>query len=237
MRIVSWNMGNNSVRNELHDAAWHHLLDEESGLHADVALVQEAVLPTWLEREHHAHWVRAWDTRSWGTGIVVKTSCCSLRTDMVAEPVEGGRFVVSSLDVDGREFVVASIHAQTSVPEFMPPLVATFDAMKMLCSARRFIVGGDLNTSRSSESFWPDHGHGPFWESLDAWGFVSCFWQEHGEEAVTYRHPTGPFHGQADHILIDRETASGAVVNSHVDAASTGLSDHQALVVDIVWRR
>src|ERR1043165_2828689 len=50
MRVVTWNMGRNSGYGDVHDAAWHHLLDGEPvGARADLALVQEAVVHSWVD--------------------------------------------------------------------------------------------------------------------------------------------------------------------------------------------
>jgi endonuclease/exonuclease/phosphatase family metal-dependent hydrolase len=232
MRVVSWNMGANSCPSNLHDAAWHHLLDPAPSLAADVALVQEAVLPRWLPDNHQVHWKRAWPSLAWGTGIVTQSS--QVLTELARE-VEGGRFVIARLETPRGDVVVASIHAHTSLSEFIPPLEATFAAIREECYGLPFIVGGDLNTSRSAEGFWPGFGHAQFWDSIDAAGFHSCYWAEHGHEAITYRHPRGPFVGQADHILIDARTAAHARVSSLVDETESHLSDHRALVVDLLW--
>jgi endonuclease/exonuclease/phosphatase family metal-dependent hydrolase len=235
VRVVSWNMGANSVRSNLRDAAWHHLLDRSPGLDADVALVQEAILPGWLSESHRSHWVRAWPnhTNPWGTGIITRTD--QTLTEMRRGEVDGGRFVVARLATERGDVVVVSIHAQTSLSEFIPPLRATFEAIGEECTGSPFIVGGDLNTARSAETFWPEHGHAEFWEAIEGAGFHSSFYDEHGHEAITYRHPKGPFVGQADHIFIDAGTANQARVSSWVDETETNLSDHRPLVVDLEW--
>src|SRR5437762_11285121 len=97
MRIVTWNMGRNSGYQGVHDAAWHHLLDQgPRGLGADLALVQEAVVPSWLETGR-ALWVRAWDTKPWGTGIVAGQDALGSKVEC---EVEGGRFVLAQVDTD-----------------------------------------------------------------------------------------------------------------------------------------
>src|SRR4051794_21546377 len=49
MRVITWNMGIGPRfgNREAHDQAWHYLL----GLAPDLALVQEALPPTWVRSE------------------------------------------------------------------------------------------------------------------------------------------------------------------------------------------
>jgi exonuclease III len=155
MRVVSWNMGNNSVRSSLHDAAWHHLLDADA-LGADIALIQEAVPPPWIAGTHGLLWTQAWPTRAWGTGIAVKGKH---ELSGIDRPIEGGRFVAGRLKAQRGPIVLVSVHARTDVPEFIPPLRRTFKAIRDECADSRFIVGGDLNTARRAEEFWPGYGH------------------------------------------------------------------------------
>ena len=71
MRVVSWNMAYWSHRRH-HEQAWRWIIDE---LSPDVLLVQEAVIPEWVQRRWGVHWTRAYETgrQPWGTGLV--TSC------------------------------------------------------------------------------------------------------------------------------------------------------------------
>src|SRR4051794_23866211 len=97
VRVATWNLGANSVRRELHEEAWHYLLDE-SGLNADVALVQEAVPPEWVRSQWHIHWARAWPTRSWGTGIVARRNFDLVPMEVSASDT---RLVMARLAADG----------------------------------------------------------------------------------------------------------------------------------------
>lgn len=221
-------MGRNSGYAGVHDRAWHHLLDEApNGLAADVALVQEAVPPAWVD-PNRLLWTRAWDSRPWGTGIVVTQG--QVLTP-IAFDVPGSRLVLGRLVTDRGDMAIASIHAHSE--GVIPALTETFAALRRDLGEMPFVVGGDLNTARSAEKVWPGFGHQGFWESLDATGFYTCFWGEHGREAKTYKHLRGAFDGQADHILIDAATAAQAEIQSWVDDGQPDLSDHLALVVDL----
>lgn len=242
MRVVSWNMGANAVRKEFHDGAWSYLLGS-GGLDADIALVQEAIPPAWLTNQHELHWARAWPNSPghvWGTGIVAKKGFGLAPVDRA---VPDTRFVMARVRTDTAEFVVVSIHAHTSmaaanfsdgrVLRFVDRLQANFDAIGDDCRDR-FIVGGDLNTGRVAETTWPGHGHAEFWARCDGAGFHSCPWSSSGEELTTYTHPSGgAFRGQADHVLVDSETARAAT--TFVPDMPAGLSDHFPLVVDLSW--
>lgn len=229
-------MGANSVPREHTDAAWHHLLDAD-GLDADIALVQEAVLPAWLHHEHDVHWLPAWPkTRRWGTGIVAKKECALLPLQHSAPDT---RYAMGRVIIGNTPVVVVSIHAFTTMRRdwfsdnmslsFVQRLQATFDAIGDRLKDR-FVVGGDLNTGRIAEEIWPGQGHGAFWKGLDGRGFRSCPWSQTGTELMTYEHPRGPFKGQADHILLDAVTAE-QVTHTRAPELLVKLSDHRPLVV------
>lgn len=114
MRIVSWNLGSNPVSKAHHDAAWRFLLDP-AGLNADVALVQEAVVPDEVWKTHHVHWRRAWPNsrgHEWGTGIIASRE---FQLTSVERAVPDTRFVMARLAAARRDFVVVSIHAFTTM--------------------------------------------------------------------------------------------------------------------------
>lgn len=244
MRVVTWNLGANSVPKPSHDAALRHLLDR-AGLNADVALVQEAVLPPELAETHQVHWSQAWPNsrgHNWGTAIIAKPK---YSLSPIGRLVPDTRFVMANLTTDQGDFAVVSVHSFTAMDgrlysdrraaSFIDRLQANFDAFRDVCVGR-FIVGGDLNTSRAAETMWPGQGHSEFWARLDEEGFYTCPWSKSGEELTTYRHPSGPFAGQADHILLHRRTATEATVETFVPDLGPGLSDHLPLVVDLGWR-
>lgn len=71
MRIVTWNMGYWG-HVPTHDAAWHWLLDE---LSPDIALLQECVVPSWVEERATVLFDRAYPNypnQRWGTALVTK---------------------------------------------------------------------------------------------------------------------------------------------------------------------
>jgi endonuclease/exonuclease/phosphatase family metal-dependent hydrolase len=231
VRVVTWNMGGNTVGSGLSDAAWRYLFHEDEGLQADVALVQEAVLPASMEPERVV-FARAWESRQWGTGVVVKPG---LRVKPVAyDQAEDGRAVVARVEIDGDSWLVASVHARLVNGVVIPALTATvknlFDTA--LPVEGRWIFGGDLNTCRLAETLWPGHGHGEFFDGLDrSRRAVNVYWKVHQREESTYTHPRTRDATQADHIFVDPVTAERVTAASVWD--DRGLSDHKPLVIEI----
>jgi exonuclease III len=71
MRIVTWNMGYWGHASA-HEAAWRWLLDE---LSPDIALLQECVVPSWVEQRATVLFDRAYPNypnQRWGTALVTK---------------------------------------------------------------------------------------------------------------------------------------------------------------------
>jgi endonuclease/exonuclease/phosphatase (EEP) superfamily protein YafD len=223
-RIVTWNMG---YRVSTHDDAWRYLFDDNGEVRADVALVQECVLPEWVRQEYSHVWKPAWRTTKWGTAIVARNA--TVLTELTG-PNEFSRYVTGHVSLASTRFLVASIHAATE-PRVIPPLQEIFRALAPL-RGERFIVGGDFNTARSAEQVWPGYGHAEFWSGLDDNGYVSCYLHEHGEEAMTYAHPRGRFRGQADHLLVDEPTASTWTLRCRV-LDDRSLSDHRPLMLEM----
>ena len=66
MRIATWNMGYWGHSAKL-DEAWHWLLDE---LKPDIALLQECVVPDWVNTQYSVLFERA--LQEWGTAVVTR---------------------------------------------------------------------------------------------------------------------------------------------------------------------
>lgn len=86
MRVVSWNLNHWQQSNNQESppaAAWEYL---RSDLHTDVALVQEAVLPTEFNVAGHVGLFDSGPGRSWGTGIVDLTGVGLTKVNTFASP-------------------------------------------------------------------------------------------------------------------------------------------------------
>ena len=166
--------------------------------------------------------------------------------------------IVAEIDLpDGTPTLVASIHAPavhaTKVLESVgspgaisdeqlkaiaqPGDVAwaldvIYEALRRTCAGRRFIVGGDLNTSRLFDS---TSGNGKIPNALFFSRAAKDGWHDcHGElaEERSYLKPgTRPF--QLDHLFCDKKTAK-SVTRCWVDATGgvEEMSDHAPLLAD-----
>jgi endonuclease/exonuclease/phosphatase family metal-dependent hydrolase len=250
-RLVTWNM------NQQGRDAWSFLV---GSLDPDVALVQEAITPKDIDDRYVALFQRAWQTRPWGSAILVH------RRVEGAEPLAGSvwmdssqgavvvaKFSIRRLGLD--PFAIASVHARvmtdplTSRRRVIPALRKTFFEL-LKRRGPRFIVAGDLNTARNAEFAFPGNQHGDFWRDVEQeWGFHEPLPFGGKEERQSYwgrwRQSKQPSIGntlQDDHILLDAETyervntrgyPKGCVVwDTQVVRA---LSDHGPVVVDLLF--
>ena len=68
MRIVTWNMSfNDYAYRPRHDEAWRFLVDE---LQPDPALVQEAIVPEWAQRQFRVADGKAFVGGTWGSAVL-----------------------------------------------------------------------------------------------------------------------------------------------------------------------
>ena len=240
MRIVTWNMGFHDFASR-HEEAWRYLVDV---LAPDLALVQEAVPPAWLEDQFSVIPGIAWEGLPWGSAIVSKVPLKPVLTDS-----SRGSVVVAELSLNGLSIAVASIHARLMRPEVsaqstaqrrarvFPALAQTFDMLRPLLRPP-FVLGGDLNTFRSAEQRYPGYGHGPFWDELDE-HFYDCHWQlHHAEVGSFWGHVARGLELQDDHILVDLATGeAGGVKGSRgiADEEVRQLSDHGPIEAEVVF--
>lgn len=225
MRVISWNMGANTGAVSSRHRAWEYLF-APGELNADLALVQEAVLPDDV-LELSLVFERAWDSRKWGTAIAARSSI-SLRPIEFGAP-EGGRAVVAV--AESLDLTLASLHARLVNGRVVDSLLPTFEALFTgpLVSGN-WIAGGDLNSCRKGEDIWPGYRHAELFDWLDARG-ANLYWNQHGREGVTFVNPRTGDTTQADHLFSDRATAA-RVKDVYIGDAA-GLSDHAPLVVEL----
>jgi endonuclease/exonuclease/phosphatase family metal-dependent hydrolase len=226
MRIVSWNLAHNSPEYRAHhEDAWGYLLDE---LRPDVALVQEAVPPEGLDRS--LIFAKPWAKRPWGSAIIAASG----RIRKGFTETSRGPVVLAELD-DG--MIVASIHARIVEGRTIPSLQKTMTALIPRLKDRRFAVGGDLNTARSAEEIWPQHGHQDFFESLTGMGLYDCYWELNDQtEKQSFWGRVSPHALQLDHLFVDIATgAEGKVRKCEIDDSNKVrlLSDHGPVVAEI----
>jgi endonuclease/exonuclease/phosphatase family metal-dependent hydrolase len=232
MRIMTWNMGRNTGFGTVHDDAWRFVLG-----HADVALLQETVPPSWVEGECEVAAVQAWPTKPWCTAIITPRGCPLSPMQL---QVEGGRVLAGTADLDDGPLTLVSIHARLIPPEnrVVPALERTFRALEPHLKDRAFVVGGDLNSTRvAAERAWPGYGHQGLFETLDESGYFDCYWSLHHREEPTMFHSRHPEGMQADHLFVDSTTGQADGVSScevmNADGVQS-LSDHRPLVARLV---
>jgi endonuclease/exonuclease/phosphatase family metal-dependent hydrolase len=227
MRFVSWNQGYNTLGHRAIDKGWRFLLDE---LHSDVLLLQETTVPAWVEDEGRGHmsFLRAWPKKAWGSLVLTPTP----HEVVLEDPDLRVIAVKTKLDLLG-EVLLASFHARIFENRVIPHLRRSVEAVLPLLDGRRFIVGGDLNTSRAAVQFWPGYGHAEFFDWTDSLGWHDCHWQMHSREQMSLWSP-GSRPLQADHIFTDSATADHIrEVSVLDDEAIRRMSDHGPLVVDV----
>ena len=166
--------------------------------------------------------------------------------------------VVAEVDLpDGHPALVASIHAPAVHAKKVLELVGApgaisdddlsavaqpgdvawaldviYEALRRTCAGHRFIVGGDLNTSRLFDS---SSGTGKITNALFFSRAAKAGWHDcHGElaEERSYLKPgTRPF--QLDHLFCDKKTAK-SLTTCRVDAGGgvEEMSDHAPLIAD-----
>lgn len=222
VRFTTWNMGCGYGPKYVfaHDRAWRHLLDI-----TDVALVQEAVPPGWLDPNDYV-FERKYPDQPWGTAVVAP----GLHPRLVA--VDGdhqwlsrmpGAAVLADIVINNVGVRVVSLHprAEATVPGFTgdadltgikPPYhphafpidLVHHDLMSLL-TGRKFVVGGDLNSAlrfdlvagRNSKAF----GNADLFQKFRDTGWRDCHLQFHaGEQRTVFR---GDDNYMLDHIYVD----------------------------------
>jgi endonuclease/exonuclease/phosphatase family metal-dependent hydrolase len=224
MRCISWNHAyNTGYANE--DRGWRYLFDLLEG---DVLLLQETTVPDWIAERGHATFLKAWDSRLWGSAVFSPNPHQLVLSDAALRVLA----VRTSLDGLG-EVVLASFHAPIIDNRVIPTLRRAVEALLPFLEGARFIVGGDLNTARGAAEFWPDHGHAEFFAWIDELGWHDCHWRTHGREQTSLWSP-GSRPLQADHVFVDPLTAHMVEeVRVIDDDVIREISDHGPLVVDL----
>jgi hypothetical protein len=168
MRIVTWNMGfNDYAYRPRHDEAWRFLVDE---LQPDLALVQEAIVPEWAQRQFRVADGKAFVGGTWGSAVLSVNP-----VEKLLATWERGSVVAARVDAWPVPLVAVSLQARVFEEGVIRHLTETFSSLESVLRPP-FVVGGDFNTFRSAaERYGPAYGHGPFWENLDR-EFWDCHW-------------------------------------------------------------
>lgn len=253
LKVVTWNMGcasRNSGFLAAHDAAWRYLLNEHR---PDVALVQEAIVPDWLDQEEWTAILGAVPTESHGhAAIVARTNLtlASVAHDYLLADVLAPYLVMADLTLGGiGRVIVGSVHARPYVVR--EALAADLAAQirrkaikavwysdvvfhvisEMLEPEQLFIIGGDWNEARMWDTVrGRPEGGVEFFERALSQGWRDALRKAHEEERETcFR---GPHRYETDHIFTD-ETLFKKLAPPIIDDSTNvrRLSDHAILSV------
>src|SRR5437867_1701232 len=92
---------------------------------------------------------------------------------------------------------------------------------------RPAIMGGDLNTARLAEKVWPNRGHGPFWQRMEASALVDCCQRMNGRELRTVFTKRGKHPFQDDHLFVTGDLAPSLRACNVIETEVTRrVSDH-----------
>lgn len=219
MRVVSWNLAKRG--RETWDYLWT--------LDPDIALVQEAVLPTRLPEGYRVLWTEALPTAKWGSAVLSRLG----DLELIWKEWRGGAMVIAQGSIPSIGAVsIGSVHARVKRDGVIRALRESFDAMRPHLR-ERFILGGDFNTARAAAEAWPKYGHGEFWSDLDTWGFRDSYYMVHGVEVQSFWRARLRTKLMDDHILTDAETAGLLKDCVLLDTPQIrALSDHGPVVAD-----
>jgi endonuclease/exonuclease/phosphatase family metal-dependent hydrolase len=217
MIVVAWNMGRRH-----HKAAWTHLLD---GLTPDLALLQETAPPPEAFQRGQILHARAYPRESWGSAVYVKQGAAR---ELPLPPEHRGWLMAADVELPGFVSLVAvSVHARLLHRNVRPNLDRAFDALELLVAGRSFVLGGDLNLSRTYDTVYRTTHHGQFLDGLEARGYVDCLRRFHAEEPQTFWGPGTSHAYQNDYVFVSQDLATRVAACEVVDRV--GLSDHSPL--------
>jgi len=255
VKILCWNLGAAAGRwrdePELHERAWHWV----AAVDPDIAFLQETCPPDWAR----ARWeVLTLPFHFWASALVARQGT-GLR--VVAPPADGVLSKAGSyhsfaeLDLgSGDSVFLASVH--TSPHEAPPwghrgyrrraiarPSVGkpwwndvAFAGLHELVEGRRFLIGGDWNTSRYVDAAGvPTPAGAEFFERAATLGWTEVSLDADGREGKTWYGSRNPRPHQPDHVFADAVTA-GLVRSFRIDpypVEAHGLSDHAPLVLEL----
>jgi endonuclease/exonuclease/phosphatase family metal-dependent hydrolase len=168
---------------------------------------------------------------SWGTAIYSRIGALE-ELQLGRYP---GRVAAASLSTGPwRGLHVASIHAPIIGGHVFPHLSHIFDDIEAAFANKPAVVGGDLNSARKAESVWPNSGHGPFFERMEAGELVDCHRKFHPEEVQTFFRLGTVNAFQEDHLFASKDVAEQViecrVINNEI---TRRVSDHIPLVAEI----
>ena len=243
MRILSWNMQHRA-------AGWEWLANESD---FDVALLQEANLPSWVREKYpNVFYRRIPEHHNWGTAFISKidayTEFIPNQYDFWLNEMLGP--MVLARPQDERSLWFCSVHSYfKAIPKAKiveHPISNLLEAkkgaafeidviahiLKPILGSNRFVLGGDLNSSLLLDKHQGYSNNQNLFKNLKAMGYLDLREGFYEEEQQTYfKRGNGSF--QLDHLYSDAETKatvrSWRVLSEVV--TSRNLSDHAPIEV------
>lgn len=253
--MLCWNLGAAFGRwrddPTLHERAWHWV----ASMDPDLALLQEVRPPVWAP----GRWDMEMGPFKWFASVVLSRRGLGLRPVTLPDGGVLDRFgsylATAELEAVGLgTLVVASVHTPAreapsrSHPGLDPTALArpgtdgpwlndvAFAGYRALLEGRRFVVGGDWNTSRwVDEHGVADVAGAAFFDRAESAGWVEVSLDSDRREGKSWYGSTSPRAHQADHIFTDPNTAEAAR-SFRIEpwpVAELGLSDHAPLLIEI----
>jgi endonuclease/exonuclease/phosphatase family protein len=243
LKIATWNMGN---RPRVADDAWKHLLSMEP----DIALVQEAHIPTWVRETHNVVESQPPTRRLWRSAIVSRLPVTASPAELPMPDVLQGYVATALLTFSAisEPWFIASVHASPrplendTGPDFehtairRPSVVAwhsdlAFAYLKgVAVGFPQFIVGGDWNEARGWDRVHGGTEGAEFFDRMVESGWIRCATSHH--EVPTFLR-AGSTQYQVDHIFADTVTAATVRTSTVFDQDPIRfLSDHAILMLE-----
>ena len=154
--------------------------------------------------------------------------------------------MIASLDAGGTPLLVASVHLESSTDasDRAAQVAVLLRAIEERAGDHAVIIGGDFNTSAlppadAADGDWFDHAAS--YEAMFAlFGAARYDWRAANAPRATERmRPDGtpePPYRKIDWFFTRGATVQRAFTTAAIDAAGSAISDHDALVIDVVGR-
>jgi endonuclease/exonuclease/phosphatase family metal-dependent hydrolase len=248
VRVITWNMGlADRARRfvKTHEEAWRYLL----GLNPDIAFLQEAFPPDWVESEGAVvrDPFKKWGSLVFSRRLAIEPFALPQNSSLRALP---NYLAFAEVPLpDGSQAIGASIHAPPRRaegdilggrdPAELRRSVegpkhndAIFAGLTPLVEGRLFILAGDWNTARRQGTPRASRAGEEFFARVREAGWYDCVWAKRQSEIRTWFGP-GKLQ-QDDYVFCDPSLGQSVAGVSVAEEATTdrGLSDHAPLVID-----
>jgi len=239
MRIISWNIHRRI------EEPWHYLINH---LDADVALIQECSrIPKWLDESRVIH--RFSKNRKFGNAIYVKEGDVA---EYNIDSQQEGSLVITVVDTPKEEqLVLINIYGLLEyLPEnprgklVVPGIHKSISDVSYLLQGltrpkhSNFILAGDFNNDRRMDEHptFKRKGKrttGLMFDRIEDYLLQDCVRKFYPDYVQTYRHTTGGYPWQLDHMFASKKIFRG-LKNLNVDDSDEvkRISDHSPIVAD-----